>query len=519
MKTSDQASIPKASDVVVIGAGGAGLAAAVTAAEKGASVIVLEKRPKAGGATVFAEGLVAADSPVQKRLGISVTTDELFKNHMYFNHWTLNARLVRALIDFSGDSIRWLEGKGLVFNLRQMGRPRQSPERPVSNSPFGEMPVVFHVPENWGSGVVRVLLQSCQDLGVKIIYEARAKKILQGRSHAVNGIAAEIKGKETLLKTKSVIIATGGYGANKRLMKKYCPFYDLRNFERLMIKPSHPGDRFRWVQKMHNGDGLLMAFDAGAASDGLGILLLNGPNFVAFNHAWMLAMNPSTLWVNKYGERFMLEGVGPFQSDNGTMRQPDQTTFSLFDDVWKREVVKNGFGFVSGGMYSHDASKIDNDLKNALANDTVKISGSWDEIARWMGAEPQTLKATIDKYNSFCDKKHDELFAKDNMFLRALRNPPYYACKSHPAFLVTIGGIKTNHHMEVLDKQDQPVTGLYAAGICTGGWSGPTYNMALAGAGSGFSVYSGRIAGKNAADLASRVVKSKGGVHGKQQKY
>lgn len=306
----------------------------------------------------------------------------------------------------------------MVFKIRQMGRPPRASGERVAPPPLSELPPVFHVAEGWGSGVIRALLSACQESGVKVFYGAKAGKILKGRSNAVNGISVIVEGKESVIKTRTVIIATGGYGANKRLIKKYCSFYDTRNFKRLMVKPSHPGDRFRWVQKIHNGDGLLMAYDAGAASDGLGILLLNGPNFVAFNHAWMLAMNASTLWVNKYGERFMLEGVGPFQSDNGTMRQPDQTTYSLFDNAFKRDVVKNGFGFVSGGLYSHDASKIDDDLKHALANDTVKISASWDEIARWMGAEPGTLRATVDEYNSFCDKGHDDLFAKNSMFLR-----------------------------------------------------------------------------------------------------
>ena len=500
MKVSHRDEIPRAIDVLIIGAGGAGLAAAVTAGEKGASVIVLEKRPKAGGATVFAEGLVAAESPVQKRLGINVTTDTLFKNHMYFNHWTLNSRVVRALIDVSGDSIRWLEEKGVVFNIRQMGRPRAQ-GRDVVPSSMNELPAVFHVPERFGSGIIHALLKACHESGIQVFYNVKAKNIIKNRVNTVTGVSVVINGKNTVIKAKSVVIATGGYGANKRLMKKYCPFYDTRNFARLMVKPSHPGDRFRWIQKIHNGDGLLMAFDIGAASDGLGILLMNGPNFVAFNHAWMMAMRPATLRVNKYGERFAQEGLGPFVSDNATLRQPDQTTYSLFDDAFKRDIMKDGFGFVSGGLYSHDASKIDDDLKNALANDTVKISGSWDEIAKWMGAEPEALKATISEYNSFCDKGHDDLFAKDRIFLKPLRKPPYYACKSYPAFLVTIGGIKTNHSMEILDKTDRPIKGLYGAGICVGGWSGPTYNMALAGAGCGFSVYSGRIAGTNAVDF------------------
>jgi fumarate reductase flavoprotein subunit len=114
------------SEVVVIGAGGAGLAATVSAAENGAKVIVLEKRGIPGGATVFAEGPFAAESPTQKRLNIHCTKDELFNIQMYFNHWTLNAKQVRQVIDKSGDTIRWLEEKGIEFYMPLMV-PNQSP--------------------------------------------------------------------------------------------------------------------------------------------------------------------------------------------------------------------------------------------------------------------------------------------------------------------------------------------------------------------------------------------------------
>jgi fumarate reductase flavoprotein subunit len=99
-------------DVVVLGAGGAGLAAAVTAANKGAKVIVIEKRPIPGGATLFAGGTFAIESPVQKRLKVPETKDDVFKIVMQHSHWTLNARIVRAWIDKSGDTIDWLEKKG-----------------------------------------------------------------------------------------------------------------------------------------------------------------------------------------------------------------------------------------------------------------------------------------------------------------------------------------------------------------------------------------------------------------------
>jgi fumarate reductase flavoprotein subunit len=474
------------SDLVVIGAGGAGLAAAISAAEKGVSVTVIEKERKAGGTTPFAEGIVAAESPVQKRMGVSVTRDELFRGHMDYAHWTLNARLVRALIDKSPETVAWLEGKGLVFNLRSLHGP-----------------AVFHVPDNWGSGIIKILLKSCIDSCVSIHYKTRAEKLLTDKSGKITGLIVKSDGIEQTLKTKSVIIATGGYGSSKELMRKYCPYFDVRNIENLSIKGTHPGDRIHWVGQMHTGDGIQMAFDIGAASDGLGNLLLDGPNFVAGNHAWMLAMNPGAVRINSEGERFAAENLGPFVSDNVTLRQPGQIIYSMFDEAFKQNIIKTGFGPISGGKYHHEASGINDDLLAAVKRGSCKISNSWEEIADWIGSDRGTLRHTIEEYNSFCDKGHDDLFAKNATFLKPLLTPPFYACKCYPGFLVTIGGIKTNHHTEVLKQDNTRIPGLYAAGITTGGWSGTTYNIGLPGAGCGFPIYGGFIAGENTAKYIS----------------
>ena len=103
--------------IVIIGGGGSGLSAAVAAAEKGAEVVLLEKRSKLGGTSAMAQGLFGAESSVQKRLKIDARRDELFKMAMKFAHWSINPRIVRAFIDKSGDTIRWLEEKGLTFDV------------------------------------------------------------------------------------------------------------------------------------------------------------------------------------------------------------------------------------------------------------------------------------------------------------------------------------------------------------------------------------------------------------------
>ena len=115
------------------------------------------------------------------------------------------------------------------------------------------------------------------------------------------------------------------------------------------------------------------------------------------------------------------------------------------------------------------------------------------------GIGPDIMKATINEYNSCCDRGHDESFAKEAKYLQALHTPPYHAVRCYPRFSTTIGGIKINHRMEVLNHTNEPIPGLYAGGDAAGGWEHDTYNVMLSGFAFGFALNSGRIAGENAA--------------------
>jgi fumarate reductase flavoprotein subunit len=131
-------------------------------------------------------------------------------------------------------------------------------------------------------------------------------------------------------------------------------------------------------------------------------------------------------------------------------------------------------------------------------------SSSLAGFAEWIGAEPATLKSTIEQYNQFCDAGHDSEFAKKPEYLKALRNPPFYAAKCYPWHLGSVGGIKINERMEVLNKNQQPIKGLYAVGSDTGGWSSSTYNRYLAGAGASYAINSGLIGGENVAEYLQK---------------
>jgi len=151
------------------------------------------------------------------------------------------------------------------------------------------------------------------------------------------------------------------------------------------------------------------------------------------------------------------------------------------------------------GAVHHYLDRVEKELWKEAGKGRIKIADTWDDIALWMGVAPKILKATVGRYNASCDRGVDDIFNKEGRYLNALKVPPFHAIRCYSSFLGTIGGIKINPAMEVLDKGDRPIPGLYAAGTDTGGWESDTYCLQLSGSAFGFALNSGRIAGENAA--------------------
>jgi fumarate reductase flavoprotein subunit len=183
-------------ELVVLGGGGAGLAAALSAAENGCkSIVVLEKAGSATGSTGMAHDIFGAESPVQKRWGIDASKDELFKVAMEWAHWTkINPRIVRAFIDKSGDTIGWLESMGLSFELIQY-YPNQ-------------VPLVRHSVKGHGHALMKTLRDNCENKGVKILTLTPGKKILRDGQGKISGVVAGSKQGEFTIAAKSVVVAT-----------------------------------------------------------------------------------------------------------------------------------------------------------------------------------------------------------------------------------------------------------------------------------------------------------------------
>ncbi len=470
-------------DIVVIGCGGAGLPAALTAHEKGKKVLVLEKRGIAGGNALMAEGFFAAESPAQKRLLIDAKKDSLFKTALEYAHHRVDPRILRAFINRSGDTVRWIEEKGLTIN-------RVAPFYP------NQVPLVWHIIEGHGATLVKLLEKECREKGIEIIRNARAKRIIIDGEGRAAGVSAEGENGDMEIHARCVIISTGGFSGNRGLLARYCP-----ELAGMLDTEGVPG---------MDGDGLVMALETGAATDGLGNLMMVGPS--PFPKNWAIegvAGEPYCIWVNNRGERFTDETVtfNVFEAVNAIVRQRHGVCYAIIDDRIKNRIMEDGLVRGCGEMFVPRGAKmedLDREFTRQVSRGGAFISGSLGEIAKWIGAPGEALVRTIDEYNEACDRRYDEAFVKDPQHLEPIRTPPFYAIRFRGALLGTTGGIRINHRMEVLDKEHNPIPGLYAAGADTGGWESDTYCAVLSGSALGFALNSGRIAAENAADYCSR---------------
>lgn len=466
-------------DIVIIGGGGAGLPAALTAHERGSHPLVLEKRGIVGGNALMAEGFFAAESPAQKRLLIDAKRDVLFKMALDYAHYKIDPRILRVFINKSGDTVGWIEKKGMKFDRIVPFYPNQ-------------VPLVWHIVEGHGATLMKIFEKECKEKGIPILRKTRAKGILVDHRGRVRGVKAEGEGGETEINAKSVIIATGGYASNLDLLKKYRPEHS-----KILKDEGLPG---------MDGDGLMMAMELGADTDGLGNLQMVGP--APFPKNWTIegmAGEPYCIWVNKKGERFIDETItfNVFEAINAILRQKGVICFAILDHKMKEDIVEHGLVRGCGEMFVRRGERIeglDKELKKQIDKGGVFKSESWEEISEWIEAPRGALRMTVDEYNGFCDRRYDEIFVKDQQYLQPLRTPPFYAIRCSGAILGTMGGIKINHKMEVLDQEGEPIPGLYAAGADTGGWESDTYCALLPGSAFGFAMNSGRIAAENASD-------------------
>lgn len=474
-------------DVCVIAAGASGMAAMIAAAQKGAKVISFEKGSTPGGAANMGMGPFAVESRLQKLKQIPLDRAGAFKMFMDYTHWRTDARLTKAYIDKSGDTIDWLEKLGVQF------------VEPAAYFPGGQFtwhlikPAVGQPGPMASATMITTLTARAKELGIEIMLQTPAKKILKQGDKIVGVMGEDNAGEQVQVMCKAAIICTGGFGDNPEMIKKYTPYEWGKDLYNIRI----PGLK---------GDGIRMAWEVGAMPTEMNIEMTPGMNGDFQDPRLMMCSGQPHLMVNLLGERFMNEEVivNTTFTGNAIAAQKNRNGFLIFDDNIREIMETIGLDHVGVVM---PITKIDNvkEFMKALIGSGYKdawMVDSLEELCAQSGIDLAGLKQTIEEYNGNCVKGYDYLFDKAHHLLRPITKPPFYAFKMYAGGYGTLGGIKINYKTEVLNKEWKRIPGLYAAGTDANNIYGDSYPFILPGNTMGFALNSGRIAGENAADYA-----------------
>lgn len=466
--------------LLIIGGGAAGLAAATAAAEQGIRTIVAEANAAVGGNGLFPRGVFGVDSVLQRRKLVFADTDEIFSRCMEYSHWKIDGRIIRRLIDKSGDTINWLTAKGVPFIDVIHHTPNQAPE-------------VFHVTapeENAGKAVVRCLTQFCREHGVTFLTSTRGQRLLKDDQGAIIGaVCLEKDGAEVTIHAEKVILCTGGFSGNPEMIKQYYP-----NFKPDQV-PAGGGMR-------HPGDGVQMALEAGADVEGNFAMEIAAPKIQGYTALNLVLGKPCHVWLNRFGQRFADESIvyNFALAANACMRQPKGQMWVVFTQNILEQILSDGRDGIELIHIDPDAeSRLPDTMKQAIQDGIMVKGDSFAELADFIGCSPDAVSASMAEYNAFCAAGRDGLFAKSGRYLQGMEEGPYYAIRAGADMLITHGGIRVNEFFQAEDAEHMPLKNLYVAGVDFGGADADVYNVEMSGHGFGFALNSGRMAGEHAA--------------------
>ena len=432
-------------EVIVVAAGLSGMAAACAAGEAGAKTLVFEKANTTGGAANMAMGPLGVGSRIQRASMVSITPGEAFRKHMFFTHYKVDARLVRDFYFKSGDTIDWLESMGVEFAGVQRAFSAPEATRSYSDGEF-----TWHVVKPEGGGIpgpraatamMKKMTEYAQEQGVEFCLETPVKKLIKEDGAVVGVIAVDAQGEEIEARAPSVIIATGGFGANPEMIKEYCDFEYGKTINNFAV----PG---------MVGDGLKMAWEVGAAKTPIIMeIMYQLPDNM--NHFYIEgAFRQPCLWVNRNGQRFMPEdqiGNTTF-TGNALATQPGKIGFSIFDAKLLKRYKKKGPDIISHvhphDLYDHFEEQWERDL--AAGYEPICQADTIEELAEKAGIDVEGLKAQVEEYNEMCEAGYDEVFEKERHYMEPIAKAPFYCCRQTVGAYGSLGDIHINHKMEVM---------------------------------------------------------------------
>lgn len=447
---------PQNYDVVIVGSGGAGLAAAIQACDEGARVVIIEKMPTIGGNTIKASvGMNAAETRYQKLRGIEDSKELFYEETLKGGKFKNNPVLLREFVELAPEAIDWLADHGIELNDITItgGMSIDRTHRPADRSAVGGF-LISGLVKNINKRNIEVLLETSV---AEILYE--------------NGAVAGVKvvdeyNDSRILYAKSVIVATGGFSANREMVVQYRP--ELDGF----VTTNHKGA---------TGSGIAMLQRIGADTVDMGEIQIHPT--VEQTTSYLISESirgGGAILVSQAGQRFFNEMETRDKVSAEIIALPEKSAWIIFDEQ-VRQNNKAADEYIAKGF--------------------VNSAPTVQELAVKLNMDHNALKATLDRYNQFVIKQKDEDFNRTTALRHPLNEGPFYAIRIAPGVHHTMGGVTINPDTAVLDSQKQVINGAWAAGEVVGGIHGANR---IGGNAVADIIIFGILAGRNAAAFARR---------------
>lgn len=417
----------KSADIVVIGAGGAGMSAAIQAVQNGATnVVIVEKTGMAGGNTTRSTGgLNASETTFQDRDGIEDSNQLFIDDTMKGGKNINDPELVKYMAENSAEALYWVNDMGADLTVVGLfgGASVKRIHRPSDTSAVGPV-------------LVKTLLSVVEKNNIPVLYNTKAEEIITDANGAVSGVkVTDAEGTYTI-NCKAVIIATGGFGANSEMVEKLNA--NLKGFGTTNVAAA-------------TGDGIAMGTAIGAATVDMEQIQTHPTVHPETQTMYTEAVRGNgAIIVNKEGARFTNEMGTRDVVSAAILEQTDGQAWLIFDEA-VRKSLKAIEGYISAGI--------------VFQSETI------EGLAAEIGADPATLSATMAKFADDVKAGNPDEFGREGLEL-PLTEANFYACKVAPAIHHTMGGLKINTAAEVLNEEGNAIAGLFAAGEVTGGVHG-----------------------------------------------
>lgn len=449
-------------DTAVIGAGAAGLAAAVRAAELGKRVVLLEKTDVLGGNSRLAGGLLCTNSKVLAAAGVPDTTDEHISLYERTHLYRLDKNLYGRFIRNTGTFYDWLVDHGMnsgnrrvIFDKVVMVEQRTEPG-PLNNPAYG--------PGLMGTKVTDHLIGRLDSCGVTVLLGTEVSG-LSLKGGAVTGLTAVGCGFDWDICAPQVILATGGFGANDAMLRRFFPrYFDNDHYFTHYCLQCSTGDGIRMAEAAGAEIGKNMSFGLDAMQHMPGTYTLQ-----------RLALQPEGVVVSSTGRRFIPEDDmenAEFAMD----AQPDGVGWYLFpksktDQFYALAMENSRFG-----DWMPETSQLYADLEEELRQGKTVFGATIEDLAAAIGAPAAVLRTTLEEYAGFCASGVDKEFRKNPKYLLPLDlDGPWYGVKMLRKFDVTMGGVSIDPHLRALRPDGSIIPGLYAVGDTASNWMGEEY--------------------------------------------